>query len=370
MLPNLNALRIRFVSAASNAVGFGHLNRCITLATYARKCGAQVDFLVFGNLSAEARVVSTGFSCILLDESYLNSFEWPQAGGLRADVVIVDILYCGFFGASIPLLLFRSLRNLGSLIVAIDVLGEESIARQLPSLDADIVVSPYVASPACLQATRWRYLEGADYALLGQEYANLPPRRQRLDANRVLVSCGGSDPNGYTCEVMYGLEEVTKLLEIRVVVGPMFSVASKFKLELLVAQSRHQIVLLTSPSTLLDEMLWSDLAICSNGLTKYELAASATPALLFSIDVHHDVVNRPFAAEQTSIDLGIGVSPARLAWEASRILSSHSLRSFMAEKGAALLDGMGTERLFGEINNELFVKERFEHCLTAGVQTI
>ena len=58
MLPNLNELRIRFVSAASNAVGFGHLNRCISLANYARKCGAQVDFLVFGNLAAEAKVVN------------------------------------------------------------------------------------------------------------------------------------------------------------------------------------------------------------------------------------------------------------------------------------------------------------------------
>jgi UDP-2,4-diacetamido-2,4,6-trideoxy-beta-L-altropyranose hydrolase len=368
MLPNLNAMRIRFVSAASNAVGFGHLNRCISLAKYARKCGAQVDFLVFGNLAAEAKVVNTGFSCVLLDESDISSVEWLRVGGLRADVVIVDILYCGFFASATPLLLFRSLRNLGSLIVAIDVLGEESIAQQLPDLDADIVISPYVASPSCLQATRWRYLEGADYALLGQEYANLPPRRQRLNANCVLVSCGGSDPNGFTCEVIHGLEKVPKLLEIRVVVGPMFSAASKFKLELLAASSRHQIFLLTSPSTLLNEMLWCDLAICSNGLTKYELAASATPALLFSIDLHHDMVNRPFADEQTSIDLGVGVSPARLAREASRILSSHSLRSFMAEKGVALLDGMGTERLFGEINKELSVKERVEHCLPAGIR--
>lgn len=368
MLPNLSALRIIFVSAASNAIGFGHLNRCIALATYARKCGAHVDFLVFGNIAAEARVVGTGFSCILLDESDIRSVDWPQAGGLRADVVIVDILYCGFFAAATPLRLFHSLRNLGRLIVAIDVLGEESIARQLPNLDADLVISPYVASAACLQVTRWRYLEGADYALLGQEYANLPPRCQRLNANRVLVSCGGSDPNGYTCEVLCGLEAVPKPLEIRVVIGPMFSAGSQSKLALLVAKSRHKIVLVTSLSTLLDEMLWCDLAICSNGLTKYELAASGTPALLFSIDVHHDMVNRPFASEQTSIDLGVGVSAVRLGAEAARLLSSPALRSVMAEKGTALLDGMGTERLFGEINKELSAKERVEHCRTAGVR--
>jgi hypothetical protein len=89
--------------------------------------------------------------------------------------------------------------------------------------------------------------------------------------------------------------------------------------------------------------------------------------LLFSIDVHHDMVNRPFASEQTSIDLGVGVSAVRLGAEAARLLSSPALRSVMAEKGTALLDGMGTERLFGEINKELSAKERVEHRRIAGV---
>jgi spore coat polysaccharide biosynthesis predicted glycosyltransferase SpsG len=134
----------------------------------------------------------------------------------------------------------------------------------------------------------------------------------------------------------------------------MFSAESVANLKRMVARSHHHIVLVTAPPTLLNEMLWCDVAIGANGLTKYELAATATPALLFSIDAHHDLVNRPFAARQTSIDLGIGVSPEKIGQEVSGLLGNVALRSSMAKCGRMLVDGGGVERLFIEIKKELF----------------
>ena len=95
------------------------------------------------------------------------------------------------------------------------------------------------------------------------------------------------------------------------------------------------------------------MAIATNGLTKYELAASATPALLLSIDEDHELVNKPFANMQTSIDLGIGVCPKRVGKEVVDLLANLALRLSMAIKGRALVDGKGIERLFGAINKEL-----------------
>jgi len=252
-----------------------------------------------------------------------------------------------------PSTLFCNLRNLGKLLVAIDVLGEESLIEKPHQVEVDIVVSPYVMSCGDKPEMPWRCLRGPEYALLGVEYANLPSRIQRTCANRVLVSCGGSDPNGYTLSVLLGLEAVPQALDIHVIAGPLSYSDLHTEVKNVATRSRHRITLLTAPLSLLNEMIWCDLAICASGLTKYELAASATPALLFSIDAHHDCVNRPFISMQTAIDLGVGVSSERIARETSRLLGSVDLRRTMAKCGRMLIDGGGTERLFSEIKKEL-----------------
>lgn len=359
--PDLKALRILFVSVARSAIGFGHLNRCLSLAIFAQKCGADVRFLVFGNLAAQLQVNAASFSCILLDESAITSEDLSRVKQGQVDVVIIDILFPGWSTFK-PSLVFQSLRCLGCLLVVIDVLGNDSIVSLIPDLDADIIISPYVSHTLDFPKQRWRYIKGAEYALLGSEYANLPPRRQRLFANRVMVSCGGSDPRGHTIVVLRGLENVEQHLEIRVVVGPLFSRELYMEIESLAAFSRHKITLVVAPRTLLNEMLRCDLAIGTNGLTKYELAASSTPALLFSINEEFDLINKPFADTQTSVNLGIGVSAEQIEQESSRLLQNFTLRCIMAKKGRMVVDGAGVNRLFIEIKKEYDAKKRVEDC--------
>jgi UDP-2,4-diacetamido-2,4,6-trideoxy-beta-L-altropyranose hydrolase len=175
----------------------------------------------------------------------------------------------------------------------------------------------------------------------------------RAHADRVLVTCGGSDPNRWTLAILHGLEAVEGPLELRVVVGPMFDPALRDEIEAIAAGSAHRVALVKAPQSLLAHMQWCDLAIATSGLTKYELAATATPVLMFSIDALHDATNRAFSTMGSAVDLGVGITAEQIASEARSLLADQKRRAAMAAAGRAMVDGRGTERLIAEVMKDV-----------------
>ena len=69
--------------------------------------------------------------------------------------------------------------------------------------------------------------------------------------------------------------------------GPLIDVALADSVRDACNASHHNYEVVVSPPDLLEYMRWCDVAIATSGLTKYELAASGTPAIIFSIDNEH-----------------------------------------------------------------------------------
>lgn len=345
-------LTLLFVTVASNLLGYGHLNRCLSIAEHAKSEGATARFLLFGDERAQGRVNAAGHSCYLRSISEMEEgAEIVFAGS--ADAVVSDLVHATFFARTPPLELFKQFRSLSSVSVAIDALGDQALMAQAPKVDVDLMVVPYATLDTGNRGGDYRLLSGPQYALLAPDYAALPPRTVRLQADRVLVSCGGSDPMGYTLVVLRGLEQIFGKLQVRVVLGPLFNAGICAEIESWASNSRHEMVLVSAPEALLDEMLWCDLAIAASGLTKYELAATGTPALLFSIDDLHDRMNRPFAMIGTSVDLGVNIIPELVSKQTEMLLGDVDSRNTMSVTGKQMVDGLGAKRLIAEIRKEL-----------------
>ncbi|HZL30510.1 MAG TPA: hypothetical protein VFC54_05545 [Pseudolabrys sp.] len=316
------------------------------------------QFVVFGDELAAAQVTHSKFFFQMLPMADLAREFRSES----VDAAVVDVIYPAFFrDENAPMNLFGPLRLAARAVAAIDSLGEETIAEQAREIPIDFLVVPYAlaeADRARLSKMDCATLAGPDYALLSSDYIGLPNREKRTKADRVLVTCGGSDPLGWTAVVIRGLESVVDPLSVRVVAGPLFSAALRADIGALAATSTHRIEIVDAPDNLAAHMQWCDIAIAASGLTKYELAASGTPTILFSIDAFHDVNNRAFAALQVAQDLGAAPSEKSIAEAARSLLADRGRREAVAATGRQLVDGRGAQRLIAKIMEKLSCSEK------------
>lgn len=344
-------MKFLFVAIAGSETGYGHLNRCLTLAKHARSREIISSFLVFGDAAVQKRIELAGFPCVVHSHGILEgaSTRIMDCWNEDIDAVVVDFTH--------PLI-FRNIEGSQALLwhihkhtrilMVIDSLGGQTLALRIPDMPADVIALPYVGAEIMTNVS-WRALAGPEYAVLASNYNDLPSRCVHEHADRLLISCGGSDPRWLTLLVLDGIEQITLPLFVRVVVGPLFNRGLADTLADRVSGSHHSIELIKAPEDLAEHMLWCDLAVAASGLIKYELAASSTPAILMSIDSGHDEVNRPFLRMGTARDLGVEFSAESVADVVAELLGDRESRAAMAEAGRQLVDGKGADRLITDL---------------------
>lgn len=344
---------VLFVTVADNRIGLGHLNRCLSVAAVAAESGAAPRFVVFGEGRAAEQVSDAGYPVQILPVADL-------ARGFRGepvDAAVVDVVYPAFFcDGNVPAHLFRPLRQTAKVVAAIDSLGQETLAEREGDIPADFLVVPYAladADRARLVKVGCDVLSGPDFALLSSEYIGLPEPASRIKADRVLVTCGGSDPLAWTFAVICALDDIADPLTVRVIVGPLFAPALRVEVAECAAASVHRVELVDAPDSLAAHMQWCDVAIAASGLTKYELAATGTPTVLFSIDEFHDQNNRAFAALQIAEDLGASPSRTTITAAARALLGDRNYREAMSAAARRVVDGRGAQRLIAKIMEKL-----------------
>jgi spore coat polysaccharide biosynthesis predicted glycosyltransferase SpsG len=325
---------------AGPQVGYGHLRRCLVLADEAARGGQVSSFLLGGpEKTAAALIYSAGHA--------LSSADRTEPA-----VVVADIAHSQT--AAAPAVAEEELTRLKRVhgrLVVIDSIGEQSLRHLLPDLPADILVAPY-AGEAVDPSLAARQLTGPDYVVLDKIFRR-SDRRARTGANRILITCGGSDPAEVSLLWLSSLAAANlRAIEIRLVVGPGFSSSHVEKLHGVAAGMEGAVTFLLAPDDMAAQMRWCDLALGTTGLTKYELAATGTPALVLSHDQFHAEANRPFAAFGSLRDLGCS-SDARcpaLSREISALLQDAPARQAMTDRGLQLVDGRGAARILRAID--------------------
>lgn len=258
---------------------------------------------------AAAEIQNTGFEVIEISQG-INFFQQIKALDSldfnNVSMIVLDIVHAIAIRDSKGLALYIKELTKKVYTVFIDAYGVQLARENTPELFCNILVSPYVGEEKINKPVMYKELLDVDYFVLDAPYRNYKNKAIRASANKVLITCGGTDPSLVSIKILKALNlEAEKHLDIKLVIGSGFSVQLYETLLSLAKCSPHDVLLMKNLSHLSVEMSWCDIAVATSGLTKYELVATGTPAILMSVDSSYNDVNKNFACLNTFIDLGV-----------------------------------------------------------------
>ena len=303
---------IFFRCDVSEAIGWGHLKRCLTLAKhlsdYEAVCFLFAD--VDEQVSELVKKMGFGFCQIPNGLALKDEIEhYPDS----CRSIVVDLGHRGNLDQPDDLVnYFLELDKLQFRIVVIDGLNEESFSSDLaPRVKA--FVQPYwgvVEGSTPPNSDHWFY--GPKYVLIDEAYFSSYKKRKPGSLRNILVTFGGSDPQKNTLNVLHSIAHLPDTLNFRVIMGPSFAASHKAEINLMKANTSVDVI--RSPDNLLAHYDWADVCICGSGTSRYEASANGLPVIFASIYPAHDELSQIYASFGTAQYIGPAAALLPLDW--------------------------------------------------------
>jgi len=255
----------------------------------------------------------------------------------EAQVLVVDVR------DDLPKAALDALAGRGVVIVVLDDLSERRWAANL----AFYPPVPQVQR-ADWSGFRGRLCVGWEWVVLRSQFAeSFPPRHnsKRSSSLSLLIAMGGSDPAGLTLKAVRAVDRLDEDFESVIIVGAGF--CHWQSLQPLLGKARRRFTVQEDVSEMSAAMAEADLAICSFGMTAYELAAMGVPAVYACLTEDHEESASALAAAGMGMSVGVNdqETETRLAAAIERLLVDENARAQMSARASELVDGRGASRI-------------------------
>jgi UDP-2,4-diacetamido-2,4,6-trideoxy-beta-L-altropyranose hydrolase len=346
---SIGALLIR--ADANLAMGTGHVMRGLALAQAWQEAGGDTIFAMSeGPPALERRLRDEGIKLQPIRESP------GSLGDARSTVQMADISQARWivvdgyhFGADYQF----EIKGSGHGCLFVDDNGHAA------HYYADWILNQNIHASESLYRRRepsTRLLLGTRYCMLRREFLQRRngTRIVRDVGDRILIACGGSDPDNLTRRIIETMESVTQLrLELTAVVGA--SNPHLSDIEDAARRSRHSVRVVQSSTRMAELMVWADFAISAAGTICWEFCALGLPALLIAVATNQQ------AAAETLQSLGVAKllfqgqlfcpemfrpgEVEELASAVAALVTSPLERQRLARESSSLVDGKGASRV-------------------------
>jgi spore coat polysaccharide biosynthesis predicted glycosyltransferase SpsG len=198
-----------------------------------------------------------------------------------------------------------------------------------------------------VQARAWCL--GPQFALLRREIreTSASPVNGAAPARRLLVTLGGSDPDGWTAQIA---EEVLQLPwceeggEVTVVLGASYAGAEPWAEW--PAEQRRRLEVVRQPRDFAQRCAQADVVVSGAGTTTYELAYLGRPFVPVALVDNQARITQ----EWYRMGVGLGIAVWDRSWRlrlreaVTDLLTSPGTRAVASARVAAIVDGRGVER--------------------------
>lgn len=255
---------ILFKTAASSSIGFGHLFRCLSLATALKQCGVSSVFLA--NAEAKSKIAEYGLDFVCSETFDYNDLEKIKT--IEPEVVVFDS-----YLADLSYIEELARKHL---LVHFDDNNDV-----YPEVIADILINGNIHAKDLHYIRKkngTRFLLGPKYLVMKSEYWNL--ESSDLSEKGLLITTGGAD---FFDLMPKFLEALGKLpLKKRVIVGPGFSESQIRKLGML-SESLEDCELIHRPSSLKEHIAQASIVVSASGSTTYEILTMKRLPVIFTL---------------------------------------------------------------------------------------
>jgi spore coat polysaccharide biosynthesis predicted glycosyltransferase SpsG/SAM-dependent methyltransferase len=295
------ALILQIIADGGPQTGFGHLGRCLAIA---EELGGDAVFAIEDESAAEFVRTHGG-----------------RVGEQPAPVVLIDRR------APTSAEEVRERQAAGARVVLLDDAGD---GRDC----ADLVIDPPTA--AAWPPTRTPRLAGFEHVLLRREV------REGVEANAsgrsptVLLAMGGSDPTNATPVLAQALADAG--IDVSVAIGPGYR-----------GERPRVGTIIDRPERFVAALARSQLLVASFGHTLLEAAHLGIPAIAVAALPEHREDAAAFCANGTAVLFDSSSGPQALVELVRELLADEGRRAALAERGRALVDGRGAERVAAAI---------------------
>ncbi len=330
-------------------MGTGHVMRCLALAEMFQAMAAQITFAMAKSTpSVEKTIQKRGCEMVALkvgDGGVEDAKETMSiAMARKVDWMIADGYHFGFAFQ-------EQVTTSGQRLLLLDDYGRAE------RYCADIILDQNLGAEPDLYRQRKsesRLLLGTRYCILRREFLAWRGRPRKIAAKgrKILVTLGGSDPGNVTEKVIQALNLLEDTQSV-VVVGGSNPHLSSLRAAV---EANRSIQLVLDASNMSELMAEADLAITASGTTVWETAFMGLPGLTVVLADNQQVVSERLAERGVTQNLGwhATLSPSRMADMLRKVLDNAEGRAGMSARGRALVDGLGSFRVWLHLNeNEL-----------------